>query len=61
MMKEKELLKAEAVAKELKVSTSTVARWGRENKIPRIIISPKIIRYNLEAVILCLEGKGSAK
>jgi predicted site-specific integrase-resolvase len=55
------LLTAKEIAQELSVSPSTVTEWGRQGKIPRVRISPKVIRYDQDAVLLALSqgGEGS--
>ena len=45
-----ELLTAEEIAEKLKITPSTITMWGRQRKIPRVKVSHKIIRYDLEAV-----------
>ncbi len=47
----KKLLTAEDMAQELDVSPSTITEWGRQGKIPRVKISPKIIRYDKDAIL----------
>ena len=45
------LMTATELAGRLGVSARTVGRWGREEKIPRIVLSPKVIRYRWVAVL----------
>jgi predicted site-specific integrase-resolvase len=46
----RELLTAEELSRRLKVSPETVRKWGRQAKIPVIRISPKVLRFDIEAV-----------
>lgn len=48
------LVTAEEIAQELNVSPSTITEWGRQGKIPRVKISPKVIRYDKENTLLVL-------
>lgn len=50
-MQETELLTKEQVARLLNVRPCTVARWSVEGKLPRIVISPKVIRFNKNEVL----------
>jgi len=45
-----EWLTAEELARRLKVGPETVRTWAREKRIPAIRISPKVLRFDLEAV-----------
>lgn len=56
-----ELLTKEQVARLLRVSPGTVSRWANEGKIPRIVISPKIIRYDAAEVFRFLKGVRDGK
>lgn len=56
----KQLVTAEEIAQELNVSPSTITEWGRQGKIPRVKISPKIIRYDKDNTLLVLsQGLGT--
>lgn len=56
----KKLVTAEEIAQELRVSPSTIIEWGRQGKIPRVKISPKIIRYDKDNTLLVLsQGLGT--
>ncbi len=56
----KKLVTAEEIAQELKVSPSTITEWGRQGTIPRVKISPKIIRYDKDNTLLVLsQGLGA--
>ena len=52
-----ELLTPDDVAGRLKVSRSTVQEWARTGKIPEIKISPKIRRFDFDAVVTALKGE----
>lgn len=49
-----ELLTARELAKRLRVSPETVRGWARRGSIPTLRLSPKVIRYNAEAVLAAL-------
>lgn len=49
-----ELLTARELAKRLRVSTETIRTWARRGRIPTVRLSPKVIRYNCEAVLSAL-------
>ncbi|MBH07000.1 MAG: hypothetical protein CMJ20_11840 [Phycisphaeraceae bacterium] len=46
-----ELMTAEEVAKRLHIRPDTVRTWSRRGLIPRIQLSPKVVRYDFAAVI----------
>lgn len=50
----KEIVDGEYIAKLLAVRPSVVRDWGRDGKIPRIVLSPRTIRYDLDAVLAAL-------
>ena len=49
-----ELLAAEELAERLRVRASTVRAWSRRGLIPRVQLSPKLIRYDQRAVVAAL-------
>ncbi|MCE9590083.1 MAG: helix-turn-helix domain-containing protein [Planctomycetes bacterium] len=51
-----ELLTAPELAKRLRVSPDTVRAWARRGSIPTLRLSPKVIRYNLDAVLKALSA-----
>lgn len=64
MEQEMELLTAEELARRLRVSPETVRAWARRGYIPALRLSPKVIRYNAEAVLAALSttpAKGVAR
>lgn len=64
MEQETELLTARELAKRLRVSPETVRAWARRGCIPTLRLSPKVIRYNTEAVLAALSAtpaKGVAR
>lgn len=50
------LLTARELAKRLRVSPETVRAWARGGYIPAIRLSPKVIRYNADAVLAALSA-----
>lgn len=51
----KELLTAAELAERLAVRPNTIRLWARSGKIPEVAISPKVRRFNYEAVLSILE------
>jgi excisionase family DNA binding protein len=49
-----ELLTTRELAKRLRVSPETVRDWARRGCIPTLRLSPKVIRFNAEAVLVAL-------
>ncbi len=56
--KEKELVTAKELAEMFSLTESTVMQWAREGKIPKVQPSPKIIRFEPEAVKKALKKAG---
>lgn len=59
-----ELVTARELAKRLRVSPETVRAWARRGCIPTLRLSPKVIRYNPEAVMAALSttpAKGASR
>jgi len=55
-----DLLTAEEVADRLQVRPSTIRRWAREGRIPKVRLTPKVVRYELAAVVKAMsEGRES--
>ncbi len=54
------LLTAEEIADALQVRPSTVRLWARRGWIPRIRLSPKVVRYDLDAVVDALKKRQEA-
>jgi len=50
-----EFLTARQLAEVLRVSESTVRRLAREGRIPAIRVTPRLLRFRLEAVVQALE------
>lgn len=46
-----ELLTADELAGRLHLRPSTIKRWAREGRIPSVRPSPKVVRYDLAAVV----------
>ncbi len=46
-----DLLTADELAGRLQVRPSTIRRWAREGRIPTARLSPKVLRYDLGAVV----------
>jgi excisionase family DNA binding protein len=51
-----ELLTAEELAKRLRVTTETIRLWTRRGLIPSLRPTPKVIRYNADAVMQALSA-----
>jgi excisionase family DNA binding protein len=51
-----EFLTARQLAAVLQVSESTVRRLAREGRIPSVRLTPRLIRFNLKAVLKALDG-----
>jgi predicted site-specific integrase-resolvase len=50
-----EILTAEELAARLKVRPATIREWGRDGRIPTVRITPKVIRYDVDAVMRSLQ------
>ena len=50
MEEREEFLTARQLAKVLQVSESTVRRLARKRRIPSVRVTPKIVRFHLDAV-----------
>lgn len=48
------MLTTREIAEALNVCPATTRRWTKEGRIPSIVISPRVIRYNLETVLKAL-------
>lgn len=55
MEEREEFLTARQLAKVLQVSESTVRRLARKRRIPSVRVTPKIIRFHLDAVRAALD------
>lgn len=55
MEEREEFLTAKQVAKVLQVSESTVRRLAQKRRIPSVRITPKIVRFHLDAVRQALD------
>jgi len=59
-----ELLTADALADRLNVRPSTIRRWAQRGRIPMVRLTPKVVRYDLGAVVAALthgqQPKGTA-
>jgi excisionase family DNA binding protein len=53
-----ELLTAEELAGRLQVRPSTIRRWAREGRIPTVRLTPKVVRYDLTAVVDAVRKAG---
>ena len=59
-MSERELLTAEELADRLRVQPGTVRQWSRRGWIPAVRLSPKVVRYELPAVIEAMTKRQTA-
>ena len=55
-----ELLTAAEMAARLRIKPTTLQEWAREGRVPCIRITPKVIRFDAEAVILSLSAQKPA-
>ncbi|MDA1053665.1 MAG: hypothetical protein O3C40_24720 [Planctomycetota bacterium] len=55
------LLTANELGAELRVKPDTVKHWSRTGRIPTVRITPKVIRYDLQAVIASLKSDSSTR
>jgi len=53
-----DMLTAEQLAKRLAVKPSTIRKWAREGRIPELTITPKVRRFDAEAVMVELKRRG---
>ena len=51
-----DFLTSRQLAEVLQVSESTVRRLSREGRIPVVRLTPRLVRYHLQAVMRALEG-----
>jgi excisionase family DNA binding protein len=49
-----ELLTTRELAKRVRVSPDTIRAWARRGRIPTLRLSPKVIRYDAQAVLAAL-------
>ena len=56
-----EFLTARQLAEILQVSESTVRRLARDGRIPSVRLTPRILRFNLKAVVRALDGTEHAR
>lgn len=56
-----ELMTADEVAERLQVRPVTVRQWARRGWIPVVRLSPKVVRYDLEAVVKAMTKRHGAK
>ncbi len=50
-MSDDKLLTADELADRLHVRPSTIRRWAQRGRIPTRRLTPKVVRYDLEAVV----------
>jgi excisionase family DNA binding protein len=50
-----ELLTADELAARLRVKPDTIKQWARRGHIPTVRFSPKVVRFNLSAVLAAIE------
>ena len=54
--KSEDLLSRAELAARLGVTPTTIGRWTRLGRIPARQLSPKVVRYDLSAVLAALEA-----
>lgn len=52
-----ELLTADELADRLRLRPSTIRRWAREGRIPAVRVTPKVVRYDLAAVLRAIRAE----
>jgi predicted site-specific integrase-resolvase len=57
----RKLVTADELADALKVKPETVRGWSRTGLIPAVRLTPKVIRYDLAAVIRALTERQEAR
>jgi excisionase family DNA binding protein len=55
-----ELLTAAEMAARLRIRPTTLQEWAREGRVPSVRITPKVIRFDPDAVILSLSTQKPA-
>ncbi|HEX8352035.1 MAG TPA: helix-turn-helix domain-containing protein [Pyrinomonadaceae bacterium] len=55
-----EFVTSRQLAEVLQVSESTVRRLARDGRIPCVRLTPRLLRFNLKAVIRALDGDGGS-
>ncbi len=56
-MNDTELLTADQLAERLHLRPRTVQAWARQGRIPAVKLSPKVVRYNWQAVLAVLPDR----
>ncbi len=56
-----ELLTAAELAVKLRVRPTTIREWTRDKLIPAVRITPKVIRYDPDAVMRALQAQQGVK
>ena len=51
----KKIVTAEELAEQLSLKPKTIHDWARQGKIPSLRISPKVIRFEMEAVLAVIK------
>jgi len=54
-----EFVTARQLAEVLQVSESTVRRLARDGRIPCVRLTPRLLRFNLKAVVRALDGEAA--
>lgn len=52
-----ELLTAAELAERLKLRPSTIKEWARRGRIPQVVLSPRVRRFDYEAVLRAVKRK----
>ncbi len=56
-MSERDYLTADELAEQLRLQPSTIRQWSRRGLIPAVRLSPKVVRFQLEAVVEALAAR----
>ncbi len=61
MKNQPKLLTADEVAEELHLRPDTVRGWARRGLIPKVKLSPKVIRFDFSAVVEAMRARHEVK
>jgi excisionase family DNA binding protein len=56
-----ELLTVNQLAERLQVRPRTVQKWARSGRLPAVLLSPKVVRFDWAAVLAALRGRAKSQ